>query len=360
MRPVPDPAESDMSKQDIPDPEGHGREYRLGMAVDNAAEVIVVGDKNGVVSDVNAAVEPMFGYTAQEVIGQNISLLMPFRQRHDDYLARYRRTGKTWAMGRRRELPGRRKDGSIFPLELTVTEIADLGLYCAIFHDLSKQKARERDVLHISQMEQERIGREIHDGLGQQLTGISMMTKGLQHKLAHRGLAEAADLERLTELLQHAIEDARAISHGLSPVPLSPDGLHMALRQLTLSTQSATGITCRLETQGSVEITDHACALQLYRIAQEALNNALKHARASVVTVKLHSTEHHLVLSVHDDGSGFRRSNAAEETFGLRVMRYRADTVGADLAIETSPALGTRVRCELPVRANEPEDPREQ
>ncbi len=319
------------------------------MAVDNAAEVIVVGDENGVVLDVNATVEHMFGYTTDEVVGRNVSLLMPFRQHHDGYLARYRRTGKAWVMGQRRELPGRRKNGAIFPLELTVTEIARLGLYCGIFRDLSESRAREREVLHVSQAEQERIGREIHDGLGQQLTGISMMVKGLQRKLAIRGVAEAADLEELTALLQHATEDARTLSHGLSPVPVSPDGLHLALRRLMQSTQSITGIVCQFDTRGPVEMANHAAAMQLYRIAQEALNNALKHARASVVKMVLNAQADCIVLAIHDNGTGFRRGNAEEETFGLRAMRYRAETIGARLTIETAPDLGTTVRCELPL-----------
>jgi len=314
--------------------------------MDNTAEAIVVIDKGGIITDFNAAAEELFGYSAGEVVGHNVGELMPspYRDEHDTFLARYLKTGKTWIMDQRRELPGRRKDGSIIPLEFTVTKISHLGLFCAMIRDLKDQRALERQIADISAQERERIGRDIHDGLGQKLTGLSMMATSLKHTLAGRNLPEANEMDEMIVHLQQTIREARDLSHGLAPVPITSKGLEHALKALAENVHTTTGVNCRFESHRPVDIEDRTAAVNLYRITQEAINNALKHSHARNINIKLGDPDND-ALTIHDDGDGFQMNEAIAKGFGLRILRYRAGTIGYYLDIESMPGKGTTIQC---------------
>ena len=326
----------------------HEREERLRAIMDNAAEAIVVIGMDGVIIEFNPAAQKLFGYAASEVVGHNVSRLMPtpYREKHNGYLARYQKSGKSWIMDQRRQLPGRHKDGAVIPLEITVTEIDHYHLYCGIIRDLSEQRALEREIADISTQERERIGQDIHDGIGQQLTGLSLLAASLKRRLAKQDLPEAEQLDEIIGLLQQATDETRTLSRGLAPVPITPQGLEDALRTLAEDVQSTTGVNCRFEAQQPVDITDRTITMQFYRIAQEAVNNAVKYAQAREITIKLKNKEC-CELTISDDGSGFELDKVIGNGFGLRIMRYRAGIIGCPLAIESTPGKGTIVRCKL-------------
>jgi PAS domain S-box-containing protein len=328
------------------------REARLRVILDTAPDAIFTIDSDGKIQGFNRAAEAIFGYAANEVLGRNVSLLMPspYREAPDGYLARYLETRESRIFCSRRELPGRHKDGSSFPMELTVSEIEGSGLYVGIARDISARRELEREVIHASTFEQERIGQELHDGLGQRLTGLSLMVEGLRQGLNKQQLPEAATTVEILEQLKKATQETRAIAHGLVPVPLTEQGLSDALRKLAKETQTATGISCRFTTRsrGGVVVEDRAIAMQLYRIAQEMIHNAVRHAQASHITLSLNRKDRQLELSVSDDGKGFQPDSGEKAGYGLRIMRYRAAMIGCELTIDSTPGKGTVARCILP------------
>jgi len=327
------------------------REERLRAIMDNAAEAIVVITMDGSITDFNGAAETIFGYTSAEVIGENVKLLMPspYREQHDNYLAHYQNTNEPRIMNQSRELPGRHKDGSLMPLGLRITQIEHLGAFVGIIRDLSDQRTLERQIAEVSTREQERIGQEIHDSLGQQLTGLSMMATSVKNNLARQNLPAAEQMDELILQLKNAIKAARTLSRGLAPVPVSPEGLQDALTLLAHDIKASSGIHCHFGSNDPVDIDDRTTAMQVYRIAQEAVNNAAKHAHASAINIVLSSKAGKCELSVSDNGRGFDVNKAIDQGMGLRIMRYRAGIIGCTLDVESSPEKGTTVLCRYPV-----------
>ncbi|MGD8854458.1 MAG: PAS domain S-box protein [Gammaproteobacteria bacterium] len=329
------------------------REERLRVILDTAPDAIITIRSEGMIQAFNQAAEAIFGYSADEVIGRNVTLLMPspYREAHDGYLARYLKTRKSAIFGKRREVQGRRKDGNTFPMELTVSEVDREGLFVGIARDISDRRALEREVIQASTSEQERIGQELHDGLGQRLTGLAMMAGSLKQGLIKAQQPQAAAAGEIVIQLRAAIRETRAIAHGLVPVPLTEDGFAEALRNLAKETQVATGIRCRftMRSRGGVEVADRAVAMQLYRIAQEMIHNAVRHAQASHVTLAVNWKNGRIELSVSDDGKGFQPDSGEKEGYGLRIMRYRAALIGCELTIESAPGKGTVARCVVPL-----------
>ena len=327
------------------------REERLRAIMDNAAEAIVVINSSGTITDFNNAAQLLFGYAADEAIGGNVKQLMPspYREAHDDYLARYMKSHMPKLIRQAKELPGCRKDGSVFPLRITVTEINHLGIFIGIMYDLTEQKALEKEIANISTKERERLGQELHDGIGQQLTGLNMMAVSIKRSLANRNFPEAEQVDEMIAQLQKATKEARALSRGLMPVPVTPEGLRQALTLLARDVKKTTNIDCHFEAHdtGNIEhqIEDRTVAMHIYQITQEAVNNAVKHAQPSKISILLKTTPESSELTISDNGCGFQVDAANSEGMGIRIMRYRAGVIGYHLVIESTPGKGTIVRC---------------
>jgi len=189
------------------------------------------------------------------------------------------------------------------------------------------------------------IAQELHDGLGQQLTGLGFMSQSLMEKL--KDSEEAKSAGRLTEGLKDALDHIRGLAKGVSPVAPESEGLRTALRQLAESTSETCRVPCRFDCPGNVLVDDNQVAVHLYRIAQEAVTNAVKHGRPSRISILLDSAPEGLRLEVIDDGIGMARKNGNSPGSGLRIMRYRAAAIGAALRVEDAPGRGTRVVCAL-------------
>jgi len=327
------------------------RETRLRAIMDTVPDAIITIDENGVIKSFNRAAEMMFGYDAKQAIGSNVSILMasPYREEHENYLTRYLESREAHIIDRPREVRGQRKDGSSFPMELRVTQVNHAGLFVGIARDLSAERQLEQEVAEASTYEQERIGQEIHDGLGQKLTALSMMAQSLKRELARQNVPESRLLNDIIEHLHDATGEARALSHGLAPVPLTEEGLAAALSQMADELEAATGTTVSFEMELSdpVEIKNRNTVMQLYRIAQEAVNNAIKHAEPRNIVINLGTVDGSPVLTVRDDGKGFRPEANGSEGFGLRIMQRRAAIINGDLKIESVPNAGTTVRCKV-------------
>ncbi|MGC4034245.1 MAG: DUF4118 domain-containing protein [Tepidisphaeraceae bacterium] len=199
------------------------------------------------------------------------------------------------------------------------------------------------DLLNIAEREQTRIGHDLHDGIGQELTGISMLAVAMADRLHGHGSPVAAEADEISRLVRQSIAHTRDLARGLCPVDLEHDGIVPALSRLTELVSRLPNLTCSFSAAGDPH-AESAVAIHLYRIAQEAINNALRHGRATAIDVAIYDRHGILVLSVADNGVGFSPI-LAPAGLGLRLMHYRARTIDADLTFVPRPGGGTVVLC---------------
>jgi len=204
----------------------------------------------------------------------------------------------------------------------------------------------ESKVLEISEREHRRIGADLHDGLGQQLTAIELLCAGLKVDAARLPPEFSRRLEQMSRMLREAIAQTRYLARGLVPVSDEPDALRAGLAELAEQTDSLGRLRCRLDCPSPVPIADRVAAGHLYRIAQEAVNNALKHADASELVIRLSGTPSAVELAVWDNGRGLHPSKG--RGLGLEVMKHRANVIGAEFTVTSKRGQGVTVTCLLP------------
>lgn len=229
--------------------------------------------------------------------------------------------------------------GSTFAVVLVAVSMILLG------QQLLQRERLEREVLEISEREQRHIGQDLHDGVCQQLTGISLLSRSLTQKLSPPQAVEAA---QITQLINESIEQVRLVTRGLHPVPDEPSGLMQALRDLAERAGVLEKPACHFVCPQPVPLPDQTVATHLYRIAQEAVQNAMRHAAPQTIEIRLRNHEQHIELTISDDGCGIPAKHASRG-IGLEIMAYRARSVGAFLEILRLPAGGTEVACKLPL-----------
>lgn len=215
--------------------------------------------------------------------------------------------------------------------------------------DISRRRQLERQLLESSDQERRAFAQELHDGLGQQLGGVAYLTNVLRESLAEREAPEAGSAARIFELVRQAIEDTRRMARGLSPIREAPEGLMEALRELATQTSELQGIGCRLHCRKPMLMPDPAIAGHLYRIAQEAVNNAVKHARPRTIHISLRNTKGRLRLVITDDGKGIGLLSPNRKGLGLHTMQYRAGLIRGTLDVAPRRPRGTEVVCTIPL-----------
>ena len=208
----------------------------------------------------------------------------------------------------------------------------------------------ENEIIGISESERERIGQDLHDDLGQQLAGLRWLSSALEKNLKTRSAPETSAAARITELLNKALALTRNLARGLHPVPSEPDGLMAALDEISAHSSDLFGVRCRFTCRQPVHIWNPIAATHLYRIAQEAVTNAIKHGKAGHIQITLSSSRGKILLSLADDGTGFKEPGG-ENGIGVRIMNYRAETLGGSLVIRNRSNGGTRVLCTIPIPA---------
>lgn len=224
------------------------------------------------------------------------------------------------------------------------------GAVCAddevlvIVRDVTERKRMEREIVEVSGREQQRIGEDLHDGLGQHLTGITFLTKALERRLAPKSPEAAQEAAEIGRLVIQALAQTRNLARGLFPAELERNGLVAALRELTENVERTCGIRCTLQANEKISVHDNVLATHLFRIAQEAINNSVKHGQAKNVGVALDLRGDKLELTVTDDGVGFS-PEVRMEGLGLRIMNYRARRIGGELHVTPADRGGTRVTC---------------
>jgi len=350
------------------------KHHHLEAVLNSAFDAIITIDSRGIIQTVNGATERIFGYQSTEMIGKNVKMLMPMphRQAHDSYIQRYTQTGEKRILDNARELVACRKDGSEFPIELSVTEVDHSKVFTGIVHDISERKRLQRHILEIGAEEQRRIGLELHDGTGQELTGLALhagtllelfdaipkksvdgITGGFVHEARLAKMREFA--AKLFRGLNEANSNVQQLAHGIMPVQIEPHGLQAALEELTASIANRRQLTCRFACSASVVVSNIAVATHLYRIAQEALNNALRHSQADEIIVSLEDHGDHVALEVTDNGVGINsvlkptKKSTDRNGMGLRTMQYRCGMIGGTFHLEQLESGGTTVKCIVPV-----------
>jgi two-component system CheB/CheR fusion protein len=325
---------------------------RLRAILETAVEGIITINERGIIESFNPAAENIFGYAAAEVVGKNVQVLMPspYREEHDSYIANYLRGGQARIIGIGREVVGRRKDGDEFPMDLAVSEVrlADRRIFTGFVRDISDRKRLEKEILEISDREQRRIGHDLHDGLCQQLAGIELLSQVLEQKVGAKSKADAARAAEISRHVRDAIGYTRSLARGLSPVMRDAEGLMSALQGLARNTARLFRVACVFECDPPVLVHEHSVATHLYRIAQEAVSNAIKHGKARHVWISLKALGHRNVLSIKDDGCGIPKVLQESKGMGLRIMRYRAGMMGGAAMVERDLEGGTSVICSVP------------
>lgn len=251
----------------------------------------------------------------------------------------------------------RKRDGNVVAISWTLTALfddaAEMQLIIATGIDVTENKRLESAVIEISGREQRRIGQDLHDGLGQHLTGIAFLAKVQEQKLAEISLPEATAAAKIVDLVNEAIYKTRELARGLVPVLSGPQGLISALQEWAGEVEDIFRIGCRLECDDPVSIHDDNAANHLFRIAQEAVHNAIRHGKAKNIVMGLRAADEEGVLTIRDDGSGINLEELSSSGMGLRIMDYRARMTGGRLSVERAGERGTLVACLFPLRKRE-------
>lgn len=320
--------------------------------VNLTSAIIVLLDRQGRMVYVNDATLRLLGYERSDLLNRTpweAGLMDPAETRRaKERLARL----LAGEPNPPREAILRGKDGRRHYVELTSTSTRtpdnEADRIIVTGTDLTERHHLQQEILRISEEEQARIGHNLHDGIGQTMTGISALMEGLESELAGAQRATAA---RIRQLIQDAILEVRHMSHGLSPAAVRNRGLAGALQLLAETIRLNHRTACELEVDPAIRLDDTERETHIYRIAQEAANNALRHGKPRAIKITLHREgENECVMEVHDDGSGIARpAKGRASGIGIRVMDYRASCIKGVLEVKSARGRGTTVICRFPM-----------
>ncbi len=446
--------------------------------LDAAMDAIITINQKGIIVGANSATEELFGYSKGEIEGQNVKILIPSpdRECYDEYIRRYHLTGNKKVIGSKLEVLARRKDGSSFPADLSVSEVEHLGFFTGIISDISDRKAAEKslrsehefndkivqtaqtailildtkgrivrfnpyfekisgwrldevegcewfttflpsensnrargifkralagkpmrgkisslltkqgherlvewrssplvdergtiigllrtgndvtrrvkleqEVIRATEEERRNTAQDLHDGLGSLLTGIDYRIKALSNECVAQNFPQAEEVTIISKLVRNAIKQTRGIARGLHPTGSKPEDLMNALQSLISEAHAISDVQLRFHCQSPVLINDPPTVNHLYRIAQEAFNNAIKHSKANYITISLAQKKGRTILKIMDDGAGFDFEGPDTGNLGLKTMHYRARKINASLIINRRRKSGTEVICSVAV-----------
>ncbi len=321
--------------------------------LDSVPALVVVLDPEFKIIRFNRACEMSTGYIFAELAQKEVWPLFMAREDAEPFRVAVQRLRKHSRSGQF-ESRWRKCDGSPVVIRWTITTLFDsagaIRLIIATGTDLTENKRLENAVLEISAREQRRIGQDLHDGLGQHLTGIAFLAKVQEQKLAEKSRPEAAGAAKIVDLVNEAIHKTRELARGLLPVLSGPHGLVSALQEFATEVEDIFRIECRFECDDLVSISDDSLANHLFRIAQEAVHNAIRHGKARKIVMTLREGADEGVLSIRDEGSGINFDDSRYPGMGVQTMDYRARMIGGSVSIERAGEHGTLVVCLFPRR----------
>ncbi|MBX7148347.1 PAS domain S-box protein [bacterium] len=330
----------DITKKVRAEQERYKTEEQNRALLDAIPDLMFRIDKEGVYLDCKAPKDIPLLTPVENLIGRNFNTIVPpeLAGRTAEAMDKAFKTGSVQSF--EYQLPF---NESIYFFEARIVPCAPTEVV-AIIRNITQKKILEKEILEISDRVQERIGRDLHDGLGQNLTGIALMCKGLSQILQGEGNPQSKTAAEIAQLVNESIAQCRSLSRGLYPVELKENGLLPALEELVFRCQNYYGISCKLLVDSSIVIPATDFALHLYRIIQEAINNAIRHGEAQHISITLGKKDQLIRLEIQDDGKGFC-SEGAGDGMGLNIMRYRASVIGAELSFHSLKNEGTSVIC---------------
>lgn len=320
---------------------------------DYLPDAVFVLNRDWTISRASARSAELFGYERDELVGMPFETLVQtrLRQQHRTQRDEYSRVLERGQMSPGISHVGLCKDGSTFPAELSLGKASHGGrsVFLSVVRNMSERKELEAALLDAIGHEQRRLGDDLHDGLGQELTGLSLLLAAFVNSTRHGKRLEVTDLERALDVAQHALQSCRSIARGLSPVNETQGGLIAGLRELVARLETGSGPTLDFTTIEATRLgLSPAASDHLFRIAQEAITNALKHANANSIKVTLDIEPASVRLEIRDDGEGLTLPEISATGLGLRTMSYRASLLGAKFHITRLEHAGTCVVCECP------------
>jgi PAS domain S-box-containing protein len=351
-------------------------EARMRAVFDTAVDAIVTIDEKGIIERFNPAAERLFGYAEAEIAGRNVSALMPppYRDMHDGYLARYLGTGEKRIIGSGREVVGLRKDGSVFPMDLSVAEM-HLGprrMFTGIVRDITHGKLAEQALRQsqtelrqltghlerVMEAERKRIAQEIHDELGGLLTGIKAYVSVYNERAVRSGALPDPLLVDAVALADTGFQAVRRVITDLRPSVLDQLGVWAALEWYAGQIEKRSGLvcTCSIDPAAAALELGPELSTMLFRIVQEALSNVVRHAAASAIAIRAEMRGGMLSVEVRDDGKGIDIDpQAKRESWGLVGMHERARYFGGELIVAGKAGEGSSVLLRLPIKDAESE-----
>ena len=350
-------------------------EAQLRAVLEASPDAVILVAADGTIAYANCVCERLFGYTPSELSGLSVGVLVPpaVREAHEGYRNAFYRHPQPRPMASGLHLVTVRRDGSELPVEISLSPIhmGDQLLVIATVSDISQRvrdeaallrakdtaeellgraKMAERRIVDISEEARERIGQELHDDLGQDLTGVAFLSEVLFQRLRSEARPEMQEAAAITELINKAVSKTRNLAQGLYPVELKEAGLQAMLDQVARNVESIYKVGCRLSFAEDCRIADFVTELNLFRIAQEAINNAVKHSGATQIELQMRRAENGRIFTITDNGCGIKPvgSDAKMRGLGMHIMQYRASLMGATLDIVSVGGQGTRVGISLP------------
>jgi PAS domain S-box-containing protein len=329
------------------------REHEFASAVlDTSGALTSVIDREGRIVRFNKAYEQLTGYSTEEVKGKKVwEILVP----PEEAEAIHQTYQRLFAGG-----DNVKSEGHVVPRQGEPRLIAwsrtamrgpkgDLEYVIASGIDISEHRRLEHEVLRISELEQRRIGQDLHDGLCQHLAGIELMTQALEQKLQQNARSVAPRAAEIAAQVRESIRQTKQLARGLSPVALEDNGLMSALHELAANITSMFRVNCTFRCEAPVLLKNNAMATHLFRIAQEAVSNASRHGHAKNIEIVLQKMPERIVLLVNDDGTGLPETARAGHGMGLRIMQYRAGMMRGSFGVQRRPESGTTVVCSVAI-----------
>ncbi|MBN1497597.1 MAG: PAS domain S-box protein [Spirochaetes bacterium] len=309
-----------------------GEEVARGL-INSPSEPVFLVSTDGTVIDLNAELEKRMELAKAEIIGTSM-----FDYIREDQAAGYRQkmdavasSGK--AVRFEHQIGRNWFDTIMYP----VTDYRGIVTKLAVFsHDITETRRLQKEIMEISELERKRIGQDLHDGLGQKLTGIGFLAEALKRSMHEKNYPELADIEEISANIAESIDDARKISRGLWTTRIESYDARRALLELAEDTEDLFGITCSLESDLSGPIVDSAIVTNLYFITRESINNAIKHGKADRIDVRLSDDPESLFLEIQDNGMGAAATFDEGKGIGLRIMRYRAGIIGGTCTFDAA------------------------
>ena len=317
--------------------------------LDTMTEGVVLIDAAGLIELTNPAFDRMFGREPGQHVGLSIfGLVGDGAPEAVEPLALERPLRRFTERSSRSDVLFRRADGATFTGEVISAAIglASGQKWLLVVQDVSERKQLEREVLDIANRERHRLGNDLHDGLGQELTGVALMLRSVAARLSREAPGAALQVDEIVGHVNHAIESTRAMARGLAPVTIDQGGLGSALAELVSRSRASYGVEVRFRRSIPPDMhIEEDTANHLYRITQESISNSIRHGRAGKVFVTLRERSGQLELSVADDGIGFTEGRLAGAGMGFKIMKYRASMIGGTIEIGPRRTGGTRVKC---------------